>query len=121
MEPANAYSRCWTELFNILTPQSLQKILTSLFASLSYPLASDTSGKARSEVKREARLLQIILGVFGEEGRAHVDEAAYNVIFGRPWDEGVTRVFVCWAAGNRSDASLNQGSKCTFFCLIWLS
>ncbi|KAI0262956.1 telomere length regulation protein-domain-containing protein [Gloeopeniophorella convolvens] len=100
---ATVYSAFWTSLLEALPSSfTLHGILASLFAHISVPEAGlDTSPATRGLVKREAVLLQGIVGS-AKGDRRDVLDGVLAVVLTRDWSEGHARVFTCWAAGAKA-------------------
>ncbi|OSD02819.1 hypothetical protein PYCCODRAFT_1435097 [Trametes coccinea BRFM310] len=104
------YSATWRALLASLPSSlTLRSILTSLFRHLT-PIQSalDASPRTRALVRREAALLQSLLGPLNESQSELVD-CLSAVIFGRNWEEGHARIFACWAAGAQKGQRNREG------------
>jgi telomere length regulation protein len=109
---SEAYSTFWAALLEALPSSiTLQSILTSLFAHISVPeIPLDPSPSSRALVKREAVLLQGILGRL-TDGKQYLFDSVSTAMLSRDWSEGYARVFACWVAGATAGAVDTKG-KC---------
>jgi telomere length regulation protein len=88
---------------------TLQNILASLFAHISVPdTPLDVSAPSRGLVKREATLLQGIVGSLGKDNK-HILDSTSAVVLARNWSEGHARAYVCWVAGASTGVVDHQG------------
>ncbi|EKM55734.1 uncharacterized protein PHACADRAFT_121551 [Phanerochaete carnosa HHB-10118-sp] len=98
MQSTPAYAAIWRQVFGAFPSiQTLQSVLTSLYAHLSAVDDLDDSLRTRALVKREAKLLRELLGRFAKDSDI-VDGFSVTAL-GRSWSVGFARVFVCWIAG----------------------
>ncbi|KAI9446831.1 hypothetical protein H4582DRAFT_1908693 [Lactarius indigo] len=97
---APLYSAFWATLIDSLPSSfTLQSVLTSLFAHILVPEAPlDPSPPSRALAKREATLLQGIIGRL-TEGKQYVLDSTSTAMLARDWSEGHARVYACWVAG----------------------
>lgn len=69
----------------------------SLLSHLQSASDLDDSADSRALVKREAMLLNVLLGPLTEDSDIFDGMAA--AAFGRQWSVGHARILACWAAG----------------------
>jgi telomere length regulation protein len=120
-----SYSMFWSAVLESLPSLlTLQNVLSSLFAHISVPdTPLDVSAPSRGLVKREATLLQGIVGRLGKDTKYILDSTS-AVVLARNWSEGHARVYVCWAAGASTGVVNYQGkslSVVTGVCLTMRS
>lgn len=106
------YSAFWAALLEALPSSfTLQSVLTSLFAHISVsetPL--DPSLSSRALVKREAILLQGIVGRL-TGSKQYLFDSVSTAMLARDWTESHARAYACWIAGATADAVDTKG-KC---------
>ncbi|KAI9067051.1 telomeric DNA binding protein [Trametes sanguinea] len=104
------YSATWRALLASLPSSlTLRSILTSLFSHLTpVPSVLDSSSRSRALVRREAILLQRLLGLLSRSQSELVD-CFTAVAFGRNWEEGQARIFACWSAGAQKGYRNREG------------
>lgn len=109
---AGSYSAFWTSLLEALPSSfTLQSVLTSLFAHISVPdVPLGPSPPSRALVKREATLLQGIVGRF-TDGKSYLFNSVSTAMLARDWSEGHARVYACWIAGATAGTVDTKG-KC---------
>ncbi|KAF8270409.1 telomere length regulation protein-domain-containing protein [Lactarius quietus] len=102
---AELYSAFWATLLEALPSSiTLQSILISLFSHVSVPdVPLDPSPSSRALVKREATLLQGIVGRLADSKR-YVSDNVSTAMLARDWSEGHARVYACWIAGATAGA-----------------
>lgn len=108
-EPTNkSYGELWSSILLSVPTVALQSILSSLFSSLfdnmRHSLALDDACATRALVKRNARILEGIVGRMAPS-REELWEVATGVIMStsKEWTEPHARLFVCWVSGDRMD------------------
>ncbi|KLO14563.1 hypothetical protein SCHPADRAFT_965696 [Schizopora paradoxa] len=92
------YSSAWSTIWSSLPPAQLSKVIEALFANLTgLPDVLSTSSEARSLVKREARLVSLLMGYLEDE-----DDGKWTAIssslLSRNFVAENARIIVCWAA-----------------------
>jgi hypothetical protein len=103
----NSYRDLWSSILLGIPTVALQSVLSSLFSSLldgrQPVLALDDAPSIRALVKREADILEGVIGrmtpsLEGDE----LWEVAIGVILNmnKEWTEFHARVFVCWISGS---------------------
>jgi telomere length regulation protein len=116
-EASKGYSNFWSSLLlGLPTNFALRSVLISLFASL-LPIerAVDCAPQQRTVVKREARLLSMIVGNLTPK-KEELWESVSAIITGKDWDVGRARIFVCWVSGGSQGEQIDdQGLKLSVF------
>ena len=108
-EPTNkSYSELWSSILLSISTVALQSILSSLFSSLfdnmRHPLDLDDASSTRALVKRNAGILEGVVGRMAPS-REELWEIATGVIMstGKEWTESHARLFVGWVSGGGTD------------------
>lgn len=66
-------------------------------------------------MKHEAILLRGLVGYLASD-KQELWEVLSAVILGRDWDEGHSRILVCWVAGSEYDGHREEGNGILFGC-----
>ncbi|KAF7789550.1 hypothetical protein EIP86_000496 [Pleurotus ostreatoroseus] len=108
LQSTPSYAKTWNTLLSSLSsPTTLRAIINSFFAHLAAIADMDGLSATRALVKREALLLQAMLGPAAKD--TDVLDCALAGMVGRQWSIGHARVFVCWAAGADTGKPNSQG------------
>lgn len=87
----------WPQILSSISSIStLQTILTSLLSHLTPITDLDGADRTRSLVKREAMLLQSLLGPLAED--SDVIDGLVAAVLGRQWTVGHARILTCYAS-----------------------
>ncbi|KAF5365587.1 hypothetical protein D9758_003192 [Tetrapyrgos nigripes] len=96
-EASRSYSNFWWQLVQELPSFVFQTVLRSFLVTLQPPdSVLDGSPQARSVVKKAATLSYNLCSLASDAQEAWDSVSA--VILGHEWDEGYSRIFVCWLA-----------------------
>ena len=108
----NGYTSLWSDVLSSLpSQQALRSVLSSLFSSLASvadPL--DAANNTRALARRDAFLLQSLLGPLGKD-KGELLDCFSAVALGRDWDEFHARIFSCWAAGAQKGGRNREGKE----------
>lgn len=92
------YSSAWSAIWSSLPPAQLSKVIESLFANLtSLPDVLNTFTEARSLVKREAKLVSLLLGYLEDDEDGKWSAISSSLLSRNSAAENA-RIIVCWAA-----------------------
>jgi telomere length regulation protein len=120
-KPTNkSYSDLWSSILLTVPTVALQSVLSSLFSSLlnsmQPSLALDDAHSTRVLIKREAEILEGVIGrITPSSDREVLWEFATGIILNmsKEWTESHARLFVCWISGSGTDVNGNN-----YFLLI---
>lgn len=110
LQSSPGHASAWRQIFSSFPSiQTLQSVLTSLFAHLSADDNVDGSPHTRALIKREAQLLRELLGRFTKDN--DVVDGFSAAALGRTWSVCHARIFVCWIAGAEKGKIDGEGEE----------
>lgn len=97
-ERQSEYSSAWSAIWSSLPLAQLSKVIEPLFVNLtSLPDGLNTSTEARSLVKREAKLVSLLLGYLEDDDDGKWSAISSSLLSRNSAAENA-RIIVCWAA-----------------------